>query len=199
MSKKTKQLIGTSQMYSQAKKGLGRFFSNNAFVILAFCIPFLVMLINFAIKKFAPFGDQQILVVDLWHQYYPFLVDFQDKLISGQSMLHSWTNGMGGNYLALMSYYVASPINFLTAFVPADFLREFLMLSVCVEVGCASGFMAIFLKKTFHRNGLPLVFFSAGYGFCAFFMGYYWNTIWLDTVCITPLVVIGVVKLLTEK
>ena len=169
MSKKTKQLIDTSRMYSQAKKGLGRFFSNNSFVILAFVLPFLIMLLNFAIKRFAPFGDQQILVVDLWHQYYPFLVDFQDKIISGQSLLHSWTNGMGGNYLALLSYYVASPINFLTAFVPASFLREFLMLSVCVEVGCAGGFTAIFLKKTFHKNGLPLVFFSVGYGCCAFF------------------------------
>ena len=114
MSKKTKQLIDTSRMYSQAKKGLGRFFSNNSFVILAFVLPFLIMLLNFAIKRFAPFGDQQILVVDLWHQYYPFLVDFQDKIISGQSLLHSWTNGMGGNYLALLSYYVASPTNFYT-------------------------------------------------------------------------------------
>ena len=199
MSKKTKQLIDTSRMYTQAKRGLGRFFSNNAFVILAFCIPFLVMLLNFAIKKMSPFGDQQILVVDLWHQYYPFLVDFQNKLISGQSMLHSWTNGMGGNYLALMSYYVASPINFLTAFIPADFLREFLMISVCVDVGCASGFMAIFLKKTFHRDGLPLVFFSAGYGCCAFFMGYYWNVIWLNTVAMLPLVALGMVMLWREN
>lgn len=157
------------------------------------------MLLNFAIKRFAPFGDQQILVVDLWHQYYPFLVDFQDKIISGQSLLHSWTNGMGGNYLALLSYYVASPINFLTAFVPASFLREFLMLSVCVEVGCAGGFTAIFLKKTFHKNGLPLVFFSVGYGCCAFFMGYYWNVIWLNTVAMLPLVALGMVMLWREN
>lgn len=199
MSKKTKQLIDTSRMYSQAKKGLGRFFSNNSFIILAFVLPFLIMLLNFAIKRFAPFGDQQILVVDLWHQYYPFLVDFQDKIISGQSLLHSWTNGMGGNYLALLSYYVASPINFLTAFVPASFLREFLMLSVCVEVGCAGGFTAIFLKKTFHKNGLPLVFFSVGYGCCAFFMGYYWNVIWLNTVAMLPLVALGMVMLWREN
>ena len=199
MSTKTKQLIAKSERCSQVRKGLGGFFSNNAFVIMAFLIPFLIMLINFAIKKFAPFGDQQILVVDLWHQYYPFLVDFQDKIISGQSMLQSWSNGMGGNYLALMSYYVASPINFLTAFVPADFLREFLMLSVCVEVGCASGFMALFLKKTFKKNGLPLVIFSAGYGCCAFFMGYYWNVIWLNTVAMLPLVALGMVMLWREK
>lgn len=199
MSKKTKQLIDTSRMYTQAKKGLGRFFNNNVFIILAFVLPFLIMLLNFAIKKFAPFGDQQILVVDLWHQYYPFLVDFQDKIISGQSMLYSWTNGMGGNYLALLSYYVASPINFLTAFVPADFLVEFLMLSVCVEVGCAGGFTAIFLKKTFHKDGLPLVFFSVGYGCCAFFMGYYWNVIWLNTVAMLPLVALGMVLLWREN
>lgn len=199
MSKKTKSLIDTSRMAQSAKKGLGRFFSNNSFVLLAFIIPFLIMLINFAVKKFAPFGDQQILVVDLWHQYYPFLVDFQDKLISGQSMLYSWSNGMGGNYLALLSYYVASPINLFTVFVPEDFLREFLMFSVCVEVGCASGFMAIFLKKTFHKNGLPLVFFSVGYGCCAFFMGYYWNVIWLNTVAMLPLVALGMVMLWREN
>ncbi len=199
MSTKTKKLIDKAALCNQTKKGLGRFFSNNAYVLLAFIIPFLIMLINFAIKKFAPFGDQQILVVDLWHQYYPFLVDFQDKLISGQSLLYSWSNGMGGNYLALMSYYVASPINFLTVFVPADFLREFLMLSVCVEVGCASGFMSIFLKKAFKKNGLSLVIFSVGYGCCAFFMGYYWNVIWLNTVAMLPLVALGMVMLWREK
>jgi uncharacterized membrane protein YfhO len=198
MSTKTKKQIAPPQGIDFVKNGLKNFFKSNAFILMAFIIPFLVMLTNFAIKQFAPFGDQQILVVDLWHQYYPFLVDFQDKLISGQSMLYSWSNGMGGNYLALLSYYVASPINFLTVFIPESFLREFLMLSVCVDIGCASGFMAIFLKKTFHKDGLPLVFFSAGYGCCAFFMGYYWNVIWLNTVALLPLVALGMVLLWRE-
>lgn len=34
----------------------------------------------FGVMKVSPFGDNQILVTDLWHQYYPFLADMQENL-----------------------------------------------------------------------------------------------------------------------
>ena len=175
------------------------FFSNNLFIILAFLVPFVLMTTAFALMKVSPFGDQQILVTDLWHQYFPFLVDFQDKLKHGESLFWSWTQGAGVNYFALMSYYLASPLNFFTVFIPSEWLREFLMFSVVIKVACAGMFMAIFLRSVFKKNDFSLVLFGCCFSFCAFFMGYYWNTIWLDTVCITPLVVLGAVKLLTEN
>ena len=175
------------------------FFSNNLFIILAFLVPFVLMTTAFALMKVSPFGDQQILVTDLWHQYFPFLVDFQDKLKHGESLFWSWTQGAGVNYFALMSYYLASPLNFFSVFIPSEWLREFLMFSVVIKVACAGMFMAIFLRSVFKKNDFSLVLFGCCFSFCAFFMGYYWNTIWLDTVCITPLVVLGAVKLLTEN
>lgn len=175
------------------------FFSNNLFIILAFLVPFVLMTTAFALMKVSPFGDQQILVTDLWHQYFPFLVDFQDKLKHGESLFWSWTQGAGVNYFALMSYYLASPLNFVSVFIPSEWLREFLMFSVVIKVACAGMFMAIFLRSVFKKNDFSLVLFGCCFSFCAFFMGYYWNTIWLDTVCITPLVVLGSVKLLTEN
>lgn len=178
---------------------LKAFFSNNLFIILAFLVPFVLMTTAFALMKVSPFGDQQILVTDLWHQYFPFLVDFQDKLKHGESLFWSWTQGAGVNYFALMSYYLASPLNFFSVFIPSEWLREFLMFSVVIKVACAGMFMAIFLRSVFKKNDFSLVLFGCCFSFCAFFMGYYWNTIWLDTVCITPLVVLGAVKLLTEN
>lgn len=175
------------------------FFSDNRFIILAFLVPFVLMTTAFALMKVSPFGDQQILVTDLWHQYYPFLVDFQDKLKHGESLFWSWTQGGGVNYFALMSYYLASPLNFVSVLIPSEWLREFLMFSVVIKVACAGMFMAIFLRSVFKKNDFSLVLFGCCFSFCAFFMGYYWNTIWLDTVCITPLVVLGAVKLLTEN
>lgn len=183
-------------------KNQGRFkafFSDNLFIILAFLVPFVLMTTAFALMKVSPFGDQQILVTDLWHQYYPFLVDFQDKLKHGESLFWSWTQGGGVNYFALMSYYLASPLNFVSVFIPSEWLREFLMFSVVIKVACAGMFMAIFLRSVYRKNDFSLVLFGCCFSFCAFFMGYYWNTIWLDTVCITPLVVLGAVKLLTEN
>lgn len=199
------------------------FVSYNRFIILAFAVPFILMTIAFGMMDVSPVGfisdivnniaalftgnpsralgtgDKQILVTDLWHQYYPFLVDFQDKLQNGESLFWSWTQGGGVNYFALMSYYLASPLNFFTVFIPSDWLREFLMFSVVIKVACAGMFMAIFLRSIFKKNDFSLVVFGCCFSFCAFFMGYYWNTIWLDTVCITPLLVLGAVKLLTEN
>lgn len=171
----------------------------NLFVWLAFLIPFILMVTAFALMEVSPFGDKQILVTDLWHQYFPFLMDFQHKLQNGESLFWTWSVGGGVNYFSLMSYYLASPLNFLSVFIPGDWMREFLMFSVSVKIALAGAFMAYFLKNVFKRNDATLLICGCSFSFCAFFMGYYWNTIWLDTVCITPLVALGVVKLLTEN
>lgn len=184
----------------------GGFFSRNVFVIFSFLIPFALMFIAFAIMGCQPFGDKQILVTDLWHQYFPFLVDFQDKLKHGESLFWSWTEGAGTNYFALMSYYLASPLNFLTVLLPADlfgmnsinWLNMYLTFSVCLKIGFAGGFFAAFLRYTFKRDDITLVIFSTAFALSAFFMGYYWCEIWLDTAALTPLVVMGFNALMKE-
>lgn len=185
----------------QYPKGFKGFVLKNIYIILAFAVPFVLMVTAFGLMNVSPFGtaDKQILVTDLWHQYFPFLADFQDKLKNGESLFWTWAVGGGTNYFALMSYYLASPLNFLTVFIPAEWLREFLMFSVSIKIALGGMFTAIFLRSVYKKNDISLMLFGCCFSFCAFFMGYYWNTIWLDTVCITPLVVLGVVKLLTEN
>ena len=177
------------------------FVLNNIYVWLTFLTALVIMLIAFGLMNVSPFGtaDKQILVTDLWHQYFPFLADFQDKLKHGGSLFWTWSVGGGVNYFSLMSYYVASPLNFITFFLPYEWLREFLMFSVAIKIALAGAFMAYFLRCVYKRRDVSLVIFGLSFSFCAFFMGYYWNTIWLDTVCVIPLVVLGAVKLLTEK
>ena len=178
----------------------------NFFVILSFIVPFLLMYIAFAVHKCQPFGDQQILVTDLWHQYFPYLVDYQDKLQHGQSLLWSWSQGGGTNYLSLIAYYLASPLNFLTILLPSNLfgsnietLNIYLTFSVAARIGCAGGFCAIFLRYVFKRDDMSLVIFSTGFALSAFFMGYYWCYIWLDTAALTPLVIMGMIALMKER
>lgn len=180
-------------------KRFREFALHNRFIWLSFLVPFVLMVTAFALMSVSPFGDKQILVTDLWHQYFPFLADFQYKLQHGESIFWTWSVGGGVNYFSLMSYYLASPVNFLSVFIPSDWLREFLMFSVALKVGLGGAFTAYFLKSIYKRNDMTLLMFACCFSFCAFFMGYYWNTIWMDTVCITPLVALGAVKLLTEN
>lgn len=220
----TQNRLNKSDISQKGNGKLKDFFSENRYILLAFAIPFVLMSIAFGLMNVSPFGiintlvlkignlfnssipvnttlfgDKQILVTDLWHQYYPFLVDFQEKLQNGDSLFWTWAQGAGTNYFALMSYYLASPLNFLSVFVPADFLREFLAITVVAKIAFAGMFTAVFLRGVFKKNDFSITVFGCCFSFCAFFMGYYWNTIWLDTVCLTPLVALGAVKLFTEN
>ena len=168
------------------------------YIILSFFVPFLIMGVAFASYKVYPFGDQQILVTDFWQQYYPFYCDFQSKLQEGSSMLWSWGTGLGTNYIALISYYLASPMNLLLFFVPSEYLREALTVFLMAKIGCAGMFMAMLLRNIFKRNDFSLVFFSMLFALSAFTMGYYWNIIWFDAVALCPLAVSGAYSLIVD-
>lgn len=168
------------------------------YLVLAFFLPFFIMGTVFALNQFYPFGDQQFLVVDLWHQMYPFLVELQYKLQHGTSLLYDWGTGLGNNYPALAAYYLSSPLNLLTVFVPEAFLREAMELFMLVKVGCAGLFFAVFLKGVFKRNDFSISFFGILYALCAYTLGYYWCIIWFDTVALLPLVMYGLYSLVKE-
>ncbi len=168
------------------------------FLFLSFIIPFLVMWAMFYHYEVHPFGDKQILVTDLWHQYFPFFKEEHDKLQNLSSLLYSWNTGLGTNFLSVMSYYAASPLNLLAVFFPLELSRDALTLFLTIKIGCAGLFFAIFLKHIFRKNDITIVGFSMCYALCAYIMGYYWNLIWIDTVALLPLVVLGTVMLVKE-
>lgn len=171
----------------------------NRFIWIAFFVPFCIMGLSFALHKFFPFGDNQILVVDLWHQYFPFIMELREKLTFGESLLYSWNVGMGTNFLGLASYYTSSPLNFLLVFAPEKYVIPGLQLLVLARMGMASAFSALFLKKIYGRNDFALVLFGTAYGLGGFFLGYYWNVMWLDTAALLPLVALGIHQLVRKK
>lgn len=176
------------------------FFRRNVFVIIAFLVPMFIMALCFAIDKLAPFGDNMVMVCDAWHQYYPFLRELQTMLKEGVAPVYSWNTGGGSDFLGVIGNYIASPLYLLVRFLPEGqiWLKMYLTLTVVLRIGCAGGFMAIFLRRVFGRNDLSLVYFSLPYAFCGFILGYYWNVMWLDSVALLPLVVAGVYSILKD-
>lgn len=167
-------------------------------LFLSFLIPFMFVGIGFIRQGVHPFGERQILVTDFWHQYYPYLRLLHEKLQTGGSMLYTWDSGMGSNFLSIMAYYTASPLNLITILVPESLLRDTVTFILLVKIGLAGLFFAVFLKGVFGKNDFSLCCFSILYALCSYIMGYYWNIIWLDTVAILPLVILGLVKLVRD-
>ena len=169
------------------------------YLAIAFAIPVVSMLVLMIIGRYEPFGDRSMLYSDMYHQYYPFFVSFRRALLRGESLLWNWDVGMGLDYLGLISYYLASPLNLLSILVPEAWTLEFFSLLVPIKLGLASLFFAIFLKQTFQKNDLSISLFGAFYGMCAWALAYQWNVMWLDTFTLLPLVALGTVALLRDR
>ncbi len=180
---------------------LNKFRSLNInYAAVAFFIPFVGMLMVMLFGSYEPFGnDRSMLYSDMYHQYYPFFVNYRENLLAGRGLLYNWNIGMGLDYLGLISYYLASPLNLLSICIPESLTLEYFSLLMPLKLGFASMFFAMFLRKTFHQNDFSIAMFGGLYGVCAWAVGYQWNVMWLDTFALLPLVVMGMVSLLKER
>jgi uncharacterized membrane protein YfhO len=174
-------------------------FHKHKYTVLAFFAPAIAMMIVMLASQHAPFGNNSLLYSDMYHQYYPFFLSYRRSLLSGDSLVYSWNVGLGMDNLGLISYYLASPLNLLSVFIPESWLLGYFSLLVPIKLGFAGLFFAIFLKKVFRRNDPSIVVFGACYALCAWALGYQWNIMWLDTFALLPLVALGTIQLLRRR
>jgi len=180
--------------------------SNNKYLGLSFIFPAAILGTVFALNGVYPFGSRQILVNDFSQQLYPFLDGFWHKLREGAVSPWSWNAGLGHDYVALITYYLASPLNLLTIILPHAALREALTVILLVKIGCAGLFTSMYLRYAYKMpppgkdqawlQAQPV--FSSLYALCGFTLGYYHNIIWFDSFALFPLVMLGILALMRE-
>lgn len=168
-------------------------------LLLSFLFPFIICCIVYIAGGFYPFGNKQILVTDFWHQYYAMICEFREKLLEGGSLFYTWHSGLGSNFLSMMGYYCASPLNLLTVLIPEAGLRLGVSVILMAKIGLCGLTSSICLMGVTKKKDLSVVFFSGLFALCAFIMGYYWNIMWLDSVALFPLVMLGVLYLIRDK
>ena len=174
-------------------------FADNKICFYSFLLPFLAMLAIFIGNGIYPFGDGSFMHSDMYHQYVPFLEEFLRKVKDGEPLYHSWRIGMGSNYLALYGYYSASPFNWLMLLVPQQFLIEFMSYMVVFKIGLCGFTFAWYLKEKFQTRQLSILFFATFYAMSGFVAAYNWNVMWMDTLVLAPLIVLGLERLVREK
>ena len=173
--------------------------SKNKYTAFAFILPLAGLLVLRMICTLTFEGTYSMLYSDMYHQYYPFFVAFRRALVSGDSLLYSWNVGMGMDYLGLISYYLASPLNFLTALLPESWMLGYFSFLMPLKLSLASLFFAIFLKRLFGKDDFSIALFGCFYALCAWALGYQWNIMWLDTFALLPLVMLGMISLLRDR
>ena len=169
----------------------------NKFYLLAFILPVVSMLVVFAFKGVAPFGNLTYLRSDCYHQYTPYLQILQDKLRSGGSLFYTWEIGGGMNFIAIMAYYLASPANILTLIWPGS-MADITDFFIVVKMGLAGFSMTYFLTKRFGKEGTVPVAFGMAYALSAYFAAFSWNIMWLDCMWLLPFIILGLERFVRE-
>ena len=185
---------------------VSNFLKLNRFAFAAFFLPVLIMVLAFAVTGIYPFGKEQLAVVDMYHQFVPFLGELQYKLQEGGSLFYSWNSGGGCNFWCLLSYYGASPLNLLLILFPKKLLMEGVSVILLIKIGLTGSFMYTYLKNVSlpgdleaDRNaGWKTVAFSTMYALCSYVIGYYWCIMWLDAVMLLPLTMLGLHHLIED-
>ena len=173
---------------------------------MAFFLPVCILVFVFALSGIYPFGTQQLAIIDMYHQYVPFLSELQCRLQGAGSLFYSWNSGGGCNFWCLMSYYGASPLNLLLILFPKSLIMEGVSVILLIKVGLMGSFMYIYLKNVYNpaelladrQAGLKTVLFADMYALCTFTIGYYWCIMWLDAVMLLPLLMLGLNRLIND-
>ena len=167
-------------------------------LLASFLIPLLIALIVCIDHEVFPFGDRCILHVDMYHQYCPFFTEFMNKLKAGDSLLYSWSIGLGADFVSLYAYYLASPLNWLIVLCPKGYVIEFMTLLVLLKIALCGLTFGYFLKSKYEKNNLWLSVFATAYALSAFMASYAWNIMWTDCLVLAPLIILGLERLIKE-
>ncbi len=168
--------------------------SEAAVYALAFAVPVGVMLWVCAGLGMAPWGDKTILISDMSSQY----VEFFCALKSGE-LFFSWSKALGTSYIGVFSYYVSSPLSFLTLFVPNEAMPVGLMFLVVLKIGLAGLSFAIFAQKRFPGSNGASLLGAVCYALMSYNIIYAICVMWLDGVIWLPLILLAVERILEGK
>jgi uncharacterized membrane protein YfhO len=179
-------------------KQLGLFIRKNYVILLSFFLPSIILEIAYITCGIFPFGKWNLLIIDLYHQYAPFISDLQDKFRSFSGLLYSWSGGLGTNYMPLYGYYLASPLNLITVLFPKDFLSEAILVLTLLKVGLSGACFAFYLKGVHREQSLITAAFSLLYALSSFVLVFSWNIMWIDAIYLLPLIILGLVRMVRD-
>ena len=156
--------------------------------ILAFMFPILLIIIlsiffKISAEKVMMFGDMQT-------QYTGFYSYLRQVLLGKESILYSFSSGLGSNFLMDYYYYLSSPLNIIILLIPNIFKATFIIL--LIKIGFSSLTMSIYLKRNYSLSNYWILLLSICYSLMAFSISFYINLMWFDAIILMPLVVMSI-------
>ena len=183
-------------------KGLQTKLQNSQYLYLLFCffIPVILMYGIYVVKGIYPFYNGSPLVLDLNAQYVSFFEALRDFALGERSIVYSFSRSLGGEFMGMVAYYMASPLTYITVLFPKDRIQEAVLTIMLLKCGLSGASFGFYLhKKSRNPHKLTIFTFSLMYALSAYAIVQQHNTMWIDAVIWLPLFVYGLENLVYRK
>ena len=181
------------------KSLLSRFFVDNSYCWLALGCTVGIMLLVYYCYSLFPFGEKTILRMDLYHQYGPLFAELYDRITNLESFIYSWRTGLGSPFLGNFFNYLSSPSMIFMLIFGHENMPEAIASMIVAKAGLAAAAFTYYLKKSQGRHDFSSAAFGVLYAMCGYFVAYYWNVMWIDTMAYFPLVILGIENIINRR
>ena len=171
-----------------------------AYIGCSFFIPIIIFWLVYICFEVYPFGNGSVLVLDLNGQYVYFFEALRNAIHGDMSLIYSWSRSLGGEFIGIYAYYLASPLSYLVALFPEGHITEGLLFLILLKTGISGATMSFYLKKTRpETKDTVAIIFSVMYALSAYAVTYAHNTMWIDAMMLLPLVIYGLEQLVDKQ
>ena len=164
-----------------------------SYLLLCMLIPAVLIYLIYLARGEHPFGDGSVLVLDLNGQYVWFFEALRNFVRGDADLLYSFSRQLGGEFLGIYAYYLASPLSFLVSLFPKERMLEALLALFMLKGALCGASFGFYMHKTSKKpNKIAIVIFSASYALCSYAIIQQHNTMWIDAVMWLPLITLGI-------
>ena len=157
------QITNTLELSSQSKKmnplrRVQAYITKSPYSYLFYCfiIPVIINYLAYLAMEIHPFGDSSVLVLDLNAQYVYFFEALRDFVHGDANMLYSFSRNLGGEFVGIYAYYIASPLSYIVALFPKDRMLEALLTLLLLKTGLCGLTFGFYLHK--HSKSINKIF-----------------------------------------
>ncbi len=177
----------------------GKYFAPSKCKYLALCfgVPALIMLLVYVAMGVWPVEKNSVLVLDLNAQYVYYIEKFRSIIADGGSFLYTFERALGGEFLGIFAYYLASPFNLITLLFPKEYITEAILAILLLKCGFSGLTFGIYVHNTREkRRPAMTIMFSSMYALSAFAVIMQHNLMWTDNIICLPLIMLGIDRII---
>ena len=196
------KLIDSTVDVTSEKKSFSQYFKafkeEYGYITYAAVLSAAIFFMIYLARSIHPFGDGTVLVLDLNGQYSQFFEALRNIVYDRDlSILYSWERSMGGEFMGIYAYYLASPLSYIVCLFPKTMLQDAIFVMFLIKAALCAATMGFYLHKSAVKlNNISVIAFSILYSTCSFAVVMMNNIMWIDAMFWLPLMVYGIEQLI---